>query len=92
MHTRKRMMIEKSNTFVILPGRFGTLDETFKVLTWKYMSFHDKPVVFMNILDYYTLLMEMINHVTKSKFTSFRQKSLFQIVNTPKDVMLVIHN
>ncbi len=56
------------------------------------MSFHDKPVVFMNILDYYTLLMEMINHVTKSKFTSFRQKSLFQIVNTPKDVMLVIHN
>lgn len=92
MHTRKRIMIEKSDAFVILPGGFGTLDETFEVLTWKYMGFHNKPIVFMNILNYYTPLMGMINHMTKSGFTSFQQKSLFQMVNTPEDIMSALHN
>ena len=29
MHTRKRMMVDRSDAFVVLPGGLGTLDETF---------------------------------------------------------------
>ena len=34
MHERKKMMYEKSDAFIILPGGVGTLDECFEVLTW----------------------------------------------------------
>ncbi|MFH1157316.1 MAG: TIGR00730 family Rossman fold protein [Pseudomonadota bacterium] len=92
MHTRKRMMMERSDAFVILPGGIGTLDETFEILTWKYMGLHDKPVVFMNTLNYYTPLMGMIDHMVKSGFTPFWQRSLFQMVDAPEDIMPVLRS
>jgi hypothetical protein len=35
MHTRKRLMFEHSDAFFVLPGGFGTLDETFEIITWQ---------------------------------------------------------
>lgn len=87
MHTRKRMMVERSDGFVVLPGGFGTLDETFEILTWKYMSLHDKPVVFLNIKNFYAPLLSMVDHMVESGFTPFWQRDLFQVVETPEDVL-----
>ena len=42
MHTRKRLMVDRSDAFVVLPGGLGTLDETFEILTWKQLRLHDK--------------------------------------------------
>jgi hypothetical protein len=90
MHTRKRMMVEKSDAFVVLPGGFGTLDETFEILTWKYLGLHDKPVVFVNTRNFYAPLMGMIDHMVESGFTPFWQRNMFQIVDTPEEVMPVL--
>ena len=49
MHTRKRMMVDRSDAFVVLPGGLGTLDETFEILTWKQLRLHDKPIVVANV-------------------------------------------
>src|SRR3546814_12972099 len=48
MHTRKRMMVERSDAFVVLPGGFGTLDETFEVITRQQLGLHDKPIVLVD--------------------------------------------
>ena len=53
MHTRKRMMVDRSDAFVVLPGGLGTLDETFEILTWKQLRLHDKPIVVANIDGYW---------------------------------------
>lgn len=87
MHTRKRMMVEKSDAFVVLPGGFGTLDETFEVLTWKYMGLHDKPVVFLNIRKYYTPLLDMVDHMVESGFTPTWQRNMFQVVEDPEEAL-----
>ena len=34
MHARKTMMAHLSDAFIVLPGGFGTLEETFEVVTW----------------------------------------------------------
>ncbi|MFZ1371123.1 MAG: TIGR00730 family Rossman fold protein, partial [Ferruginibacter sp.] len=34
MHTRKKMLYEKCDAAIILPGGFGTMDEFFEMLTW----------------------------------------------------------
>ena len=53
MHTRKRMMVERADAFVILPGGLGTLDETFEILTWKKLKLHNKPVIIFNENGYW---------------------------------------
>jgi uncharacterized protein (TIGR00730 family) len=87
MHTRKRMMVEKSEGFVALPGGFGTLDEIFEVLTWKYLGLHDKPVVFVNIADFYTPLLKTIDHMVGTGFSPFWHRHLYQVVERPEEVL-----
>src|ERR1700733_5605923 len=48
MHTRKRMMVERSDAFVVLPGGLGTLDETLEIITWKKLKLHAKPIILFN--------------------------------------------
>src|ERR1700753_258784 len=42
MHQRKKMMFDRSDAFVILPGGTGTLDEMLEMLTWKQLGLHNK--------------------------------------------------
>ncbi len=87
MHTRNRMMVDKSDAFAVLPGGFGTLDETFEILTWKYLGMHDKPVVFVNINNFYNPLLAMVDHMVNVGFTPFWQRNLFQVVDRAEDVL-----
>ncbi len=88
MHTRKRMMVEKSDAFVILPGGFGTLDESFEILTWKYLGLHDKPVVFINVNNFYDPLLRMVDHMVDSGFTPEWHRRLYQVVSLPEEIFV----
>lgn len=92
MHTRKRMMMERSDAFAVLPGGMGTLDETFEILTWKYLGFHDKPVVFVNVNNYFEPLFKMIDHMVNEKFTHFWHRSLYQVVDSPLQVLPALNS
>ncbi len=87
MHTRKGLMVEKSEGFIVLPGGFGTLDETFEILTWKYLGLHDKPIVLINVNGFYEPLLKMIDHMVESGFTPFWHRSLYQVVETPEEAV-----
>ena len=45
MHERKMLMFQKSDSFVILPGGIGTLEEVVELLSWRRLDLHAKPVV-----------------------------------------------
>lgn len=68
MHTRKRLMVERSDAFFVLPGGLGTLDEMFEILTWRQLQLHDKPVVMINWLGYWDKLITAIDHAVDEKF------------------------
>lgn len=90
MHTRKKMMVDKSEGFIVLPGGFGTLDETFEILTWKYLGLHDKPIVFVNVDGFYDPLLKMVDHMVNVGFTPFWHRSLYQVVETPEDAIVAL--
>jgi uncharacterized protein (TIGR00730 family) len=92
MHTRKRMMVDKSEAFVILPGGFGTLDETFEILTWKYLGQHDKPIVFLNVKGFYDPLLKMVDHMVDSGFTPFWHRHLYQVVDKIEDILPALNS
>ena len=53
------------------PADFGTLDETFEILTWKKLSLHTKPVIILNVNGYWDPLLALIRR-TRSMRASRR--------------------
>ncbi|QUR68543.1 TIGR00730 family Rossman fold protein [Mycobacterium spongiae] len=48
MWERKRIMEDRSDAFIALPGGIGTLDELLDVWTEGYLGVHDKPIVVLD--------------------------------------------
>jgi len=77
MHQRKSAMIEESDGFITLPGGFGTLDETFEVISWGQLQLHQKPCAFFNIQGYYDELKNFIDKAIVEGFIDKKYKQLF---------------
>lgn len=90
MHDRKRMMFDHSDAFVALPGSIGTLDETIEVITWKQLGLHNKPIIIVNMDDYWQPLLALIDNFIKEEFTSPKTRDLFHVVKTVEDVIPLI--
>ncbi|MBL4800358.1 MAG: TIGR00730 family Rossman fold protein [Emcibacter sp.] len=87
MHERKRMMFDHSDAFVALPGSIGTLDETIEVITWKQLQLHNKPIVIVNVDNYWQPFMDLIDNFIREDFTTPRVLDLFHVVETVEDVV-----
>jgi len=61
MHARKARMAELADGVVVLPGGFGTLDETFEILTWNQLGLISTPVVFLDVNAYFQTLFDFID-------------------------------
>jgi uncharacterized protein (TIGR00730 family) len=68
MHERKRLMFERSDAFVALPGGVGTLEELVEQLTWKQLGRHTKPVLLANIDGFWEPLLGLLAHMRATQF------------------------
>jgi uncharacterized protein (TIGR00730 family) len=68
MHTRKRLMFEKADAFVALPGGIGTLEELVEQLTWVQLGRHTKPVVVADIGGFWRPLLALFAHMRERRF------------------------
>ena len=89
MHTRKRMMVERSDAFVILPGGLGTLDETFEIITWKMLKLHSKPIIIFNFQGFWDPLLALIDNIVKEKFLS-ADLILYSVANTVDEMLKLL--
>ncbi|MGH6716644.1 MAG: TIGR00730 family Rossman fold protein [Bradyrhizobium sp.] len=68
MHQRKRLMFERSDAFVALPGGIGTLEELVEQLTWQQLGRHSKPVLLANIDGFWEPLLALLAHMRATQF------------------------
>ncbi|MGY8661058.1 TIGR00730 family Rossman fold protein [Bradyrhizobium sp. UFLA05-109] len=68
MHERKRLMFERSDAFVAMPGGVGTLEELVEQLTWKQLGRHAKPVLLANIDNFWEPLFSLLSHMRQTEF------------------------
>jgi uncharacterized protein (TIGR00730 family) len=68
MHERKRLMFERSDAFVALPGGVGTLEELVEQLTWQQLGRHAKPVLLANIEGFWEPLLALLAHMRATQF------------------------
>ena len=68
MHERKRIMFERSDAFVALPGGVGTLEELVEQLTWAQLGRHKKPILAANIGGFWDPLCALLEHMERLAF------------------------
>jgi uncharacterized protein (TIGR00730 family) len=68
MHERKRLMFERSDAFVALPGGIGTLEELVEQLTWQQLGRHSKPILIANIDGFWEPLLALLSHMRATQF------------------------
>ena len=90
MHTRKRVMFERSDAFVVLPGGLGTLDEAMEIITWRQLARHDKPVIALSVAGYWKALSAMVDTVIRHGFAEPNATGLFSVVETVDDLFAAI--
>jgi uncharacterized protein (TIGR00730 family) len=85
MHTRKALMGEKSDAFLILPGGFGTLEEMFEVLAWQTLKLHTKPIVLLNIQGFYDQLLSFLDHAVAQGMLKQQSREILLVANSVED-------
>ena len=83
MHERKRLMAERSDVFMALPGGIGTLEELFEVWTWRQLGYHDKPIGILNTAGYFNQLLAFLKSSVTQELLSDWQMNLVQIDESP---------
>ncbi|MDE7547990.1 TIGR00730 family Rossman fold protein [Acetobacter fabarum] len=80
MHARKQIMFAQADAFWILPGGFGTFDETMEILTWKQLGQHKKPILLVNVDGWGDAMVGMLDTAVSQGFASAEARTLFQVV------------
>ena len=92
MHERKRVMFEKADAFVALPGGIGTLEELVEQLTWAQLGHHRKPILLANIAGFWDPLRELIDHMNALGFLHSFSRLNYLIADSVEDILPALRN
>lgn len=87
MHERKQLMVDRSDAFVILPGGIGTLDEFFEIVSWRQLRLHDKPIIVVDQLGYWSEMIGVIDKLVAEGFAQQAHRDAVVVVSTIEDAL-----
>jgi uncharacterized protein (TIGR00730 family) len=87
MHTRKALMGEKADAFLILPGGFGTFEEMFEVLAWQTLKLHQKPILLLNINNFYDPLLAFLDRCVTEGMLKPMSREILLVADTVEDAL-----
>ena len=90
MHERKTLMAELSDGFVGLPGGMGTFDELVEIVTWAQLGLHAKPVVLVNVDNYFAPLYGMLDYAVKEGFVTAESRARWRNAESVIRVMQIL--
>lgn len=92
MHERKRMMMEKADAIIVLPGGCGTFDELMEAITWKRLGLIIAPLIIVNVKNYFQPLIELLNLSITENFMREEHSKIWTIVDNPKSALQAAFN
>lgn len=91
MSERKRIMAERADAFIALPGGYGTLEEMMEVLVLKQLWYHEKPCVFLNIKGIYDHLFRFFDDLIAHHFVKDSHKDFYHVCATAEEAYAYLH-
>lgn len=90
MQARKRVMFERADAFVVMPGGYGTLDEAFEVLTLRKLELHHKPMIFFNHSGFWQPMMTMLAHFVSLRTMNPEHLGFFHFAHSVPELMALL--
>ena len=87
MHTRKALMAERADAFIVLPGGFGTLEELFEVLAWQTLKIHAKPVLLLNTNGFYNKMLAFLDHCVTEGMLRAKARAVVLVADTVQEAL-----
>lgn len=84
---RKATMLERSDAIVVLPGGTGTLDEAMAIVEARKNGLHDKPIVILNLADFYAGLKTQLFKMRDEGFLHRPLEDVVYFADTPDDAL-----
>jgi uncharacterized protein (TIGR00730 family) len=92
MHERKRMMFERADAFVALPGGVGTLEELVEQLTWAQLGRHKKPILMLNQNRFWNPLLDLFAHMRLHAFIRPDIEVRYLVAERVEDVLPMLES
>ena len=86
MHVRKRLLYEKCDAALVLPGGFGTMDEFFEMLTWNQLNIHNKKIFVLNTSGFYDPLISFLNKTEDAGFLYSDIHQYLEVISSPEEL------
>lgn len=87
MHERKRLMFDRADAFLALPGGIGTLEETIEMMTWAQLGQHLKPIALANLKGFWDPLVALLTHMADGGFVHGTARPLYTVIDRIEDVL-----
>ncbi|MET0428194.1 MAG: TIGR00730 family Rossman fold protein, partial [Microvirga sp.] len=87
MHTRKRLMFDKADAFVALPGGIGTLEELVEQMTWAQLGQHTKPILMLSANGFWKPLLGLLAHMREQGFIREGLELNYLVAERTQDVL-----
>jgi uncharacterized protein (TIGR00730 family) len=87
MHQRKARMVSLADAFLILPGGYGTLDETLEIITWSQLRLHAKPCILINTADYWNGLLAFLDSTVAAGFLKAENRALLLVARNAAEAL-----
>lgn len=92
MRERKKLLEERSQATIVMPGGIGTYEEFFEILTLKSLGRIDRPIALYNMNGYFDLMKELLEHTAKEQFMAEGVLKLCRFMEDPKEILTYIEN
>ena len=87
MRERKAIMEERADAFIGLPGGFGTLEEMIEIITLKQLAMHEKPIVILNVNNFYNGLLMQFERGYEERFISEKCRRLYHVTDSVSEAL-----
>ena len=87
MKERKSVMRDMADAFIVLPGGWGTLEEATEVVTLKQLGQHNKPIVFLDVNNYFEYFFLFVHNARKEHFISSAYDNLYLVTDDVKEAV-----
>lgn len=90
MRARKAMMEARADAFLTLPGGVGTMEEIFEIMAARSLKLIDKPLVLLNVDQFYNPLVKLLEHMQEANFLRESYETMVHVAGSIDDALAYI--
>ncbi len=90
MHDRKKRMADLADSFMALPGGWGTLDELAEILTWRQLGLIHQTIGLLNVNSFFSSLVEQIKIMSENDFLPAANLNYLAVENSPQKLLTAL--